>query len=104
MIDNYAKKTATVTLNLINMFTTPLVFMIMWNWFVVRVGLPHVGYFLSFGIILLIDFAIYIPSQNNILIYRNNDEALDFKFQNACGGTAMVIWTFVIGSLVHSFI
>lgn len=103
-MENKIKKTATVTLNLINTLLTPLVLMIMWNWFVVRVGLPHVGYFLSFGIILLIDFAIYIPSQNNILIYRNNDEAIDFKYQNACGGTAMVIWTLVIGSLVHSFI
>ncbi|CAK1240806.1 hypothetical protein [Fructobacillus cardui] len=103
-MENKIKKVATFTLNLINMFTTPLVFMIMWNWFVVQIGAPHVGYLVSFGIILLVDFAIYIPSQNNILIYRNNDEAIDFKFQNACGGTAMVIWTLVIGAFVHSFI
>lgn len=103
-MENKSTKVATATLNLINMFTTPLVFMIMWNWFVVRIGAPYVGYLVSFGIILLVDFSIYIPSQNNIRVYRDDNESIEFKFKNACGGTAMVIWTLVIGTLVHSFI
>jgi hypothetical protein len=103
-MENKIKKVTTFTLNLINMFTTPLVFMIMWNWFVVQIGAPHVGYLLSFGIVLLVNLAIYIPSQNNIRVYRDDSESIEFKYRNACLGTSTVIWTLVVGALIHLFV
>ncbi|CAK1249380.1 hypothetical protein [Fructobacillus cardui] len=97
-------KTTTNIFGVINLFMTPLVFMTMWNWYVTQIGAPHVGYWLSFGIVLLIDFVIYTPSYVNILVYQDSHEAIDFKFKKSIGGTTFVVWTLAIGFLIHLFV
>ncbi|CAK1242954.1 unnamed protein product [Fructobacillus fructosus] len=96
-------KTTTHIFGIINVILTPFVFMTMWNWYVTQLGAPHVGYLLSFGIVLLIDFVIYIPSSLNKLTYQDSHEAIEFRFKNAVGGTTMIVWTLVIGMLIHLF-
>lgn len=97
-------KTTTHIFGIINVILTPFVFMTMWNWFVTQIGAPYVGYLLSFGIVLLIDFVIYIPSSLNTLVHQDSHEAIDFKFKNSIGGTTMVIWTLGLGFLIHLFL
>lgn len=101
---NQQKKTTTWMLNSFNLFMTPFVTMTMWNWFVRKLGVHSIGYLMAFGIVLMVDFLIYIPSQNNQLAYKNNDEAINFKYQNATGGTSLIVWTLVIGALLHLFV
>ena len=101
---NQQKKTTTWMLGLFNLFMTPFVTMTMWNWFVTKLGVHSIGYLMAFGIVLIVDFLIYIPSQNNQLMYQNDDEAIDFKYQNATSGTAVIVWTLVAGSLIHLFV
>lgn len=103
MTDKQMKKT-TAFFSIINLILTPFVFMTMWNWFVTQIGAPYVGYLLSFGIVLLIDFVIYIPSSLNKLTYQDSHEAIEFRFKNAVGGTMMIVWTLVSGSLIHLFV
>lgn len=101
---NKQKKTAILILGLFNLFMTPFVTMTMWNWFVTKLGVHSIGYLMAFGIVLMVDFLIYIPSQNNPLTYKNNEEAIDFKYHNAIGGTSIIVWTLVVGYLIHLFV
>lgn len=51
------KKTNT-KLNLLLIFLSTLTFMLLWNWFLVPVGLPVIGYLPAFGITLTIGFTL----------------------------------------------
>ncbi|GIC69579.1 hypothetical protein [Fructobacillus tropaeoli] len=96
-------KTTTAFFSIINVILTPFVFMTMWNWYVIQLGANHIGYWLSFGIVLLIDFLIYSPSSVNNLAYQDSREAIEFKYRNAIGGTSIIVWTLAIGFVIQIF-
>ena len=45
-------------LQAINFFLDPLVVMLLWNWFLTKVGVPSISYLLAFGISLLVVYVI----------------------------------------------
>ncbi|MBC9701101.1 MAG: hypothetical protein H9W83_00705 [Leuconostoc sp.] len=95
------KKIAASGLGWVNALLTPLVFMIMWNWFIVKIGAPHIDYWLSFGIILTADFIIMMPSQIN-------DKALngdvEYRYKLNVFSTSSIIMTMIFALIVHLFV
>lgn len=46
-------------LSFIVIFLSPYVVSLMWKWFVVNLGVPKIGYWRAFGLVLLVDFLTY---------------------------------------------
>ena len=95
------KKIAASGLGWVNALLTPLVFMIMWNWFIVKIGAPHINYWLSFGIVLAADFIIMMPSQINEKALNNDAE---YRYKLSILGTSSIITTMTFALIVHLFV
>ncbi|CAH1857295.1 MULTISPECIES: hypothetical protein [Convivina] len=91
-----------MTIRLINLFMSPLVFMLIWNWFITKLGLVHIDYWLSFGIMLLINFAFDM----NAILNKNNYDNSDYTFDpTASFAKLFVIFiTIVMAFIVHLFV
>lgn len=61
--------------NLVNFFFDAFVFMALWNWFLVPVGVPRISYVLAFGISILVAyFNSDLVYGTTILEFENHNE------------------------------
>ena len=88
-------------LGCLNGLLTPLVFMVMWNWFIVKIGAPQINYWLSFGIILAADLIIMMPSQINDKVL--NDD-VEYRYKLNILSTVSIITTMILALIVHLFV
>ncbi|MFT9031148.1 MAG: hypothetical protein ABF415_06700 [Leuconostoc pseudomesenteroides] len=95
------KKIAVIGLGWLNALITPLVFMIMWNWFIVKIGAPQINYWLSFGIVLTADFIIMMPSQLNEKVLNND---VEYRYKLNILSTSSIIMTMIFALIVHLFV
>lgn len=65
-------------LGLILLFLSPYVVSLMWNWFVVSLGVPKIGYWHAFGLTLLVDFLMYKISENKDITSKQLGQALGY--------------------------
>ena len=95
------KKLAAGVLGWLNALLTPLVFMIMWNWFIVKIGAPQINYWLSFGIVLAADFIIMMPSQINEKALNND---VEYRYKLNILSTSSIIMSIILALIVHLFV
>lgn len=95
---NKMKRTATFIIGIFTMLISPLVFMMMWNWYVVPLGVIRLHYWLSFGFLMTIDFALVMPSQISSKSLKHD---ADHSYNLAIYGLSSVIYTALIGSAIH---
>ena len=55
-----------LVLSFILLFLAPYVFMLMWKWFIVRLGVPNIGYWHAFGLTLLVNFLTYKTTDTKV--------------------------------------
>lgn len=48
-----------IVIGMIILFLSPYVMMLMWGWFITGLGLPALGYWHAFGVMLVVDFLTY---------------------------------------------
>lgn len=95
------KKLASNVLGWFNALLTPLVFMMMWNWFIVKIGAPQINYWLSFGIVLTADFIIMMPSQINSKLLNND---VQYRYKLNALVTLYTITAIIFSLIVHLFV
>lgn len=87
------KKIIGFILGIGNFFLSPFVAMLMWNWFATELGAPEIGYWLSFGLIVLTDF----------VTYRHPDKKVDV-FDSAIVGLGFILIMWLIAFIIHGVI
>ncbi|MCI2152450.1 MAG: hypothetical protein LKK49_04170 [Leuconostoc mesenteroides] len=95
------KKKAASGLGWLNALLTPLVFMVMWNWFFVKIGAPQINYWLSFGIVLTADFIIMMPSQLNEKALNSD---VEYRYKSNILNTSSIIMTMIVAVIIHLFV
>ena len=56
-----------LVIGLVILFLSPYVLTLMWGWFIKGFGLPALGYWHAFGLMLVVDFLTYkVPSTSEV--------------------------------------
>lgn len=80
-----------------NFFMAPLVFMTLWNWFVVGFGVPHLTYIWSMGVLLTLDYIGFHASYINDKIFDDDSYYMfAISFTNTLTMLTMWVFAFVI--------
>jgi len=85
----------------VNVLLAPLAFMLNFNWFIVPTLNAHpVGYLVSFGIIMLVDFLIFksadVDKGLELIEYK-----LSHNFASRTAGILLSSYTIILGTAIH---
>lgn len=94
-------KITTRIIMLVNSFAGPFVLMLLWNWFVVKIGAPHITYWLAFGLDVTIGFVFSGDTKKNEKVITNDAE---YMFLLSIYSASNIIVALVLGYVVHLFV
>lgn len=89
------------TVSLASVVVSPITLMLLWNWFVVKIGAPHIDYWLAFGLATTISFVFSGVTKMNEKVIAND---IEYMFSLSLLSVSNTISALGLGYIVHLFV